>query len=539
MERARILIIDDDPNLRKTLADILRVKGYETLAAKDGSEGLALLGENAVNLALVDLGLPDISGLEVLHRVKAGYPSTEVIILTGNASLDSAIESTNRGAFSYLVKPYEIDQLLLHVRRAVEKQQAVTELKSVTDSLWVIFNSVYDAIFIHELDGSIIEVNDKMLEMFGINRDEVALYSIRDDYSAPDNPADQLPSKWHDAMSGKAQFFEWKARRPKDGSIFDVEIFLRKIIFRKKDVIMATVRDISDRKQAETIIKKMQFQAIQREKLATIGQLAAGVAHEINNPMGFINSNLATLKKYTGRLAEFIGHLSINIINNTNAETGKQVEDTRKLMKIDHILTDTLTLIEESLEGAERVKGIVRNLNSFARVDHAELSIIDINESLNNTINIAWNQIQYVATLNREFGDIPRIKCFPQQLNQVFLNLLVNAAHAIRTKGGEHGVINVRTWSDNNAILVSIADTGCGIPEEIRLRIFEPFFTTKDVGKGTGLGLSISYDIIRKHGGEISVDSEAGLGTTFIVSLPVDGPKGQSSAEDNLNQYTC
>ncbi|MFH1026769.1 MAG: ATP-binding protein, partial [Pseudomonadota bacterium] len=145
------------------------------------------------------------------------------------------------------------------------------------------------------------------------------------------------------------------------------------------------------------------------------------------------------------------------------------------------------------------------------------------------TINIAWNEIKYVATLNREFGDIPEIRCYPQQLNQVFLNLLVNAAHAM--EGGQ-GSITVRTWSDGADINVSVADTGCGIPEDIQQRIFEPFFTTKEVGKGTGLGLSISYDIARKHGGEITVESKPGHGTTFTVRLPVSGPPKKDDAAE-------
>ena len=193
----------------------------------------------------------------------------------------------------------------------------------------------------------------------------------------------------------------------------------------------------------------------------------------------------------------------------------------RRQLKIDRILTDTLNLIEESIEGVERVKNIVQNLKTFSRIDHAEVSIVHINESLDSTINIAWNEIKYVTELKREYGDIPEIICYPQQLNQVFLNLLVNAAHAME---GRPGCITLRTWCEGDQLFISVADTGCGIPEEIRQRIFEPFFTTKEIGKGTGLGLSISYDIIKKHGGEIVIDSEVGSGTTFTVMLPVIGP---------------
>lgn len=270
-------------------------------------------------------------------------------------------------------------------------------------------------------------------------------------------------------------------------------------------------------------LKEVQLQIFQQEKLASIGQLAAGVAHEINNPMGFISSNLATLNKYIERLAEFIAASDQSLSFCGGSGEVDKLNDLRKRLKIDYILEDSCQLIAESQDGAGRVRSIVQDLKSFSRVDQAECALIDLNETLETTINIAWNEIKYVATLNRELGDVPRINCYPQQLNQVFLNLLVNAAHALE---GNQGTITVRTWNEGNDVLVSVADTGCGIPDEIQKRIFEPFFTTKDVGKGTGLGLSISYDIIRKHGGEITVESAVGRGTIFTVRLPVSAPQG-------------
>jgi len=265
-------------------------------------------------------------------------------------------------------------------------------------------------------------------------------------------------------------------------------------------------------------LKDAQLQIYQQEKLASIGQLAAGVAHEINNPMGYISSNLSTLNKYVDRMAEFIAAEDQVVAACADGPGADLVRDLRKKLKIDYITGDARQLISESLDGAGRVRRIVQDLKSFSRVDQVETALVNLNESLETTINIAWNEIKYIAELNREFGDIPQIMCHPQQLNQVFLNLLVNAAHAM---GENQGIITVRTWNDGANVFVSVADTGCGIPEDIRQRIFEPFFTTKEVGKGTGLGLSISYDIVRKHGGEITVESEPGSGTTFTVRLPL------------------
>ncbi len=269
---------------------------------------------------------------------------------------------------------------------------------------------------------------------------------------------------------------------------------------------------------AYTDLKATQTKILQQEKMASIGQLAAGVAHEINNPMGFISSNLGTLKKYTDRLVAYIRAQSEALSAFGTEEADESLAQKSKDLKIDYISDDINDLIQESLEGAQRVKKIVQELKSFARADEADCKHADINKCLESTINVVWNEIKYKATLHRQFAnDLPAIKCYPQQLNQVFLNLLINAAHAIETEG----LITVKTWQEDGSIRISVSDTGCGIPSENLGRLFEPFFTTKEVGRGTGLGLSISDDIIKKHQGDIRVESEIGKGTTFTVRIPI------------------
>jgi two-component system NtrC family sensor kinase len=266
-------------------------------------------------------------------------------------------------------------------------------------------------------------------------------------------------------------------------------------------------------------LKDAQLQIYQQEKMASIGQLAAGVAHEINNPMGFINSNLGSLDKYIVRISDYF-RLIDDECRSEQSMLSAAVLAERKRLKIDLIIDDARQLIAESQDGAARVRRIVQDLKSFSRVDQSEQALVNLNEALETTINIAWNELKYVATLERQYGELPEVLCYPQQLNQVFLNLLVNAAHAL---GTSQGAITVKSWQEEDQVCVSVADTGCGIAPENLNRIFEPFFTTKEVGKGTGLGLSISFDIIKKHGGTIDVQSEVGSGTTFTVRLPVAG----------------
>ncbi|SEA34669.1 Signal transduction histidine kinase regulating C4-dicarboxylate transport system [Desulfuromusa kysingii] len=268
---------------------------------------------------------------------------------------------------------------------------------------------------------------------------------------------------------------------------------------------------------AYQLLKSSQSQILQQEKMASVGQLAAGIAHEINNPMGFINSNLSAMKRYQGKFSKYIHQLEDYLDLVAPYEVLNQQKGLKKDQKIDYMFEDIEDLIDESIEGAARVIKIVQDLKSFSRLDQSDFAKADINKCLESTIAIAWNEIKYKVTLVKEYGEVPMIDCYPQHLNQVFLNILLNAAQAIPDTGN----IKVKTWTEQDKINISISDNGIGIPEDIKERIFEPFFTTKDVGKGTGLGMSISYEIIKKHKGRITLDSLEGVGTTFRLELPL------------------
>ena len=256
-------------------------------------------------------------------------------------------------------------------------------------------------------------------------------------------------------------------------------------------------------------LQETQSQLLQSEKMAAIGQLAAGVAHEINNPIGFVNSNLGTLKNYTGQLLDLA----------ERSRKGKASEADFVAADFDYLKTDIDDLLRESRDGLERVKKIVADLKDFSHVDESEWQEADLNAGIESTLNVVWNELKYKAEVVREFGDLPKVPCVAAQINQVVMNLLVNAAHAIE----QRGTITVRTGCDATQAWIEVSDTGRGIAPAAMPRIFEPFYTTKPVGKGTGLSLSLSYDIVKKHGGRIDFSSEVGVGTTFRVSLPLHG----------------
>ena len=270
-----------------------------------------------------------------------------------------------------------------------------------------------------------------------------------------------------------------------------------------------------------TRLREAHDQLLQSEKMASIGQLAAGIAHEINNPVGFVNSNMGTLKNYLVTLFGVIEGYDEAVSGAApGSSVARRLAEIRKNAEVDFLKEDTADLISESMDGLKRVKDIVQALKDFSHVGETEWQLADLHQGIDSTLNIVANEIKYKATVEKHYGQLPEIKCMASQLNQVFMNLLVNAAHAIT----DNGVIAIRTGAENGWVWVAISDTGCGIPVENMNRIFEPFFTTKAVGSGTGLGLSLSYSIVNKHGGRIEVDSQPGAGTTFTVRLPMTPP---------------
>ncbi len=263
-----------------------------------------------------------------------------------------------------------------------------------------------------------------------------------------------------------------------------------------------------------------QQQLVQSEKLASIGQLAAGVAHEINNPIGYIFSNFGTLQTYLAQLFDMLDVYQQAEASVADPEMAARLRAMREDIDLGFLREDIPALMSESKEGIVRVRHIVQDLKDFSRVDaNQEWVWADLHQGIDSTLNIVANEVKYKAEVVKEYGDIPDIECLPLQINQVVMNLVVNAAHAI---GAERGRIAVRTGVlDAEQVWLEVEDNGSGIGPEALSRIFDPFFTTKAVGKGTGLGLSLAYGIVQKHAGRIEVDTELGRGTRFRVVLPV------------------
>ncbi len=258
-------------------------------------------------------------------------------------------------------------------------------------------------------------------------------------------------------------------------------------------------------------------QMIQSEKMASVGQLAAGIAHEINNPIGFVISNMSSLERYVKQLMLVIDEYQDNSdVIEQSSERVAAINKVSSDAELDYIRTDIFNLIDESNDGLQRVKKIVQDMRDFSHVGESEWQFVDIHRGLDSTLNIVINELKYKAKITKAYGDLPLVECLAAELNQVFMNLLINAGQAIDT----FGEIVIATGMENDEIWVAISDTGGGIKPELVSKLFDPFFTSKAVGVGTGLGLSVSYNIVKKHGGRIEVQTELGKGTTFRVFIP-------------------
>lgn len=518
----RILHIDDSRRDAEIIRELLIDNGLSMQLdwAANEQEFTSLLRSGSYDLVLADYRMPGFDGRAALRLVRSICPDTPFICVSGTIGEEAAVELLKQGAVDYVIKD-RLERLPLAIMRAFDeakekdaRKKSDYELQKSFERHQAILQTAMDGILRADTRGHLIEVNESYCQMSGYSSRELLTMSIPD--IEANETADETADHIKKVIALGESRFESRHRR-KDGTVFDVEVSVQSRPSEGGQMI-AFIRDISERKRAEKERAETHLSLIQQDKMASIGQLAAGVAHEINNPIGFIRSNLDTLDKHIDKLTRYLSIVEELAAVESGSAIGDRLTEERSRLHIDFVRRDIGLLLKECSDGAERIIKIVRDMSVFTHHDAVKNMLLDINDCCETVISIIWNKIRFMATLKREYGQIPPVLCNSQQISQVLMNLMINAAQAIE----EHGEITIRSWASDDSVFLSISDTGCGIAPEHIHHIFEAFYTTKEVGVGTGLGLSISLDIIKQHGGDITVESELGRGSRFTVRLPLE-----------------
>jgi two-component system, NtrC family, sensor kinase len=542
---ARILVVEDSTLLRAVARDTLTSHGYEVVEAADGEQGLALAREYVPDVVLCDVEMPKLDGFGVLEGMRStpGLAEVPVVFLTSHDGSEQLADALNRGAHDYLRKPLEPIELVARVQAAArmkhlhdQLRERNRELQSMTETYRVLVEQVPAVIYrLRVMENRLPELvfaSPQAKEILGISLEEIVdqPQSFLGRIAADDVAA--VTNRWSGAEGPGAQDpIDFGFTRP-DGR----EIWLRDLAAwvhtDDGDFIQGLTFDITEIKTAENDRKKMELELRLAQKLESVGQLAAGLAHEINTPIQFVADTIRFVGDAFTDVLELVDVYRAVIADvaqrpGAAAERAAEVAEAEDIADLEYLQERIPSAIGRGSDGVQRVTRIVQAMREFAHPPTVEQSPTDLNEALRSTLVVAANEYKYVADVETDLDELPMVICNGGDINQVFLNLIVNAAHAIEDvvgDGGGRGTIRISTRRDGDDVVASIADTGIGMTPEVAARIFDPFFTTKDVGRGTGQGLALAHAIVvDRHGGHIGVETARGEGTRFDVRLPLAG----------------
>jgi PAS domain S-box-containing protein len=525
----RLLLVEDNAADARIVERHLKDAGLNHVISdwvQSAGEAAARLQTVEYDLVLLDLGLPDASGLQALRSLRAIADMTPIIVLTGSDDYKQGLTAVREGAQDYLEKRrVNAGMLSRIVSYSVERNNFHRDLLRATRRYQDLFNNVPVALFTANKDGDLMTANGACALLLGcVSAPLKVRVNFLDLLNDPSQRAHFL-----DTLTNLRTVAGWET------SITDISGNELHVLVNAAPLVDANgfngwegcLTDISMLKQTRDERDRLEDNLRQAQKLEAIGQLAAGIAHEINTPTQYVGDNLRFLKESFGELDGILGKL----VDLGGETAGQMLADA----DFDYLKEEIPRALNQSLEGVDRVAKIVRAMKEFSHPAR-EKTATDLNRAIQSTVTVASNEWKYVAEVEMDLdANLPSVHCSPAEFNQVVLNMIVNAAHAIADVVGDggngKGKIRVRTRPDGEFAVVEITDSGSGMPPHVQARIFDPFFTTKEVGKGTGQGLAIAHNVIvDKHGGTIKVTSSPGQGTTFHIRLPIGGNKVDADA---------
>jgi PAS domain S-box-containing protein len=547
MESIKILVAEDEPNMGKHIRKCLERSGFQVVGmASTGMTAIAAAAELRPDLVLMDIVLSgEMDGIETAVKMRFDL-NIPVIFLSGSHDepmLERAIKAEPIG---YLLKPFDPNTLHTTIESSLHQYKAAREraqksLEKAEEQFRVMFNRSVLGMFRLSASGTLLNANESLARILGFQDSAELLANTAIGGGLYESPESRRMLLRKLAADGAVNNYETQVRR-RDGTLTWVSIGARLIRDDKgkTECYEGTVQEISENKKLQLERDQMEVVLRQAQKLESIGQLAAGIAHEINTPTQYVGDNVRFLKDAFGdiEMALDVYRQLLESCKNGSAteETIRNAEEQIQAVDLEYLRSDIPRAIAQTLEGVERVATIVGAMKEFSHPGKKEKITVDIHKAIKSTLIVCRNEYKYVADMKTDFDPaMPLVPCISGDLNQVIMNLVVNAAHAIADsiKGQTEtkGEISISTRRDGDWAEIRVSDSGMGIPEGIRGKIFDPFFTTKEAGKGTGQGLAICHAVItKKHGGTITFETKVGNGTTFIIRLPLSGGDRQSEA---------
>lgn len=541
MTRPRVLIACGTGALAEEFASELGHERYELDSALTIDNAVAHILDWPDALLIASESLQDGSGEELIGALKDLGLSPPFIALTSPGNESSAAAMLRLGALALFVKgPKRSGLLPLIVRKAIqslvreaELAQAAAAMQEYRELCRLVMETSPDAILVTGLDGTVRHSSSQARLLLGNHGGELEgceLFSLVDELDR-----ERASSTWDKCLDS--------------GTVRDICLRFTTLDGRsfQGEVSAAVTRDSRGAPEGYVVVvrnvdarEQMEMESRHAQKLEAIGQLTSGIAHEINTPLQYMGNSLEFLGESCGSLLDLLaGYRRMCKLASAGRITQENMQclrDAEASADADYLAEELPAMVRRVTEGVSRVSDIVQAMQRFAHPDRMEKSLVDVNEGLRSTLLVARNAYKYSAKVVTELGELPLVPCSPGPLNQVFLNLIVNATHAIQERLGDSGlkgVIRLRSWAEEDSVVISVSDTGCGIRPELGDRVFEPFFTTKGQARGTGQGLAISRCIVEKHGGQLTFESEVGKGTAFFVRLPAAGPlKGQGGESE-------